>query len=125
LLARNPHLLQDLEHVRRHAFGQIDESVILADVDAADVLAVQARLVGDRADEVAGLHAVVVADFDAEGFEAGVGAFTPFLFALRPFGGVEFAARRPRRALLVIPARAGIQLLPFDGRRTGFRPAPE
>ncbi len=36
-------------------------------------LAVEARFVRDRADDVAGLHAVIVADFDAEGFEAGLG----------------------------------------------------
>jgi len=70
LLAGDPDFLQELEHVRRHAFGQVDEAVIVVDVDAADVLGVEACFVRDRADDVAGLHAVGVADFDAEGFEA-------------------------------------------------------
>ena len=58
LLARDAHLLQLAEHFLRHAFRQIDEAVIVADHDAADVLAVEAGFVGDRADDVAGLDAV-------------------------------------------------------------------
>src|SRR5690606_776487 len=45
----------------------VNQAVVVADVDAADVAALQVRLVGDRANDVARLHAVHVADFDAEG----------------------------------------------------------
>ena len=41
------------------------------DGDAADVLAVELGFVGNRADDVAGLDPMHVADFDAEGFHAG------------------------------------------------------
>src|SRR5690606_10521725 len=67
LLAGHPHLLQVLEHFGRHALRQVDQAVIVADVDAADVTAFQVRLVGDRADDVARLHTVHVANLDAEG----------------------------------------------------------
>src|SRR3546814_16661997 len=45
--------------------------VILVDVDTADVLAVEAGLVGDRADDVARLDVVCAADRDAVGLHAG------------------------------------------------------
>src|SRR5512133_981878 len=61
-LSGDPHLLQVLHQFARHAFGQVDQAVVVADVDAADVPALQVRLVGDRADDVARLHAVRVAD---------------------------------------------------------------
>lgn len=72
LLAGYPHLLEVLEDLRRHAVREVDQAVVVMDVHAADVLAVQARLVGDGADDVAGLHAMRVADLDAEGLEAGL-----------------------------------------------------
>src|SRR5690606_20536649 len=58
----------------------------LEDLDPADVLRLDVGLVGDRADDVARLHAVVVADLDAEGLHAGL--------------------RRPRHALLLREGRA-------------------
>ena len=57
----------------RHAFGQVDQAVVVADVDAADETAFQLGLVGDGADDVARLDAVRVADLDAEGFHADFG----------------------------------------------------
>src|SRR5574337_1034929 len=67
LLLHHPYLLQVLEDFLRHAVGQVDQAVVVADAEAADVLAVQAGLVGDRANDVARLHAVLVADLDAIG----------------------------------------------------------
>src|SRR3546814_15498291 len=64
--AGDAHLLQVFEQFARHAFGQVDEGELVADVDAADVLGFQVRLVGDGAADVARLHAMVVADFAAE-----------------------------------------------------------
>ena len=68
LAARHPHLLQRLEYLLRHAFRQVDEAVVLADVDPPDVHALDARLVGDRADDVARLDAVYRPHFDAKSF---------------------------------------------------------
>ena len=86
-----------LEDVRRHAFRQVDEAVIVADVDAADVLRIESGFVRDRADDVAGLDAVIVTDFDAERFEA----------------GFPLAARRlvRMRSFFVVHAKAGTQRL--------------
>jgi hypothetical protein len=74
-LTNNPHLLQTAEDVPGHSLGQVDEGVIVANIHVADVLAFQAGLVGDRADNVARLHTVSVADFDTEGFESYVAIF--------------------------------------------------
>src|SRR5689334_6431098 len=62
------HLLQLPEDFLRHAFGEVDEAVILADVDVADELAVEPGLIGDRADDISRQHALGVTHFDAEGF---------------------------------------------------------
>jgi hypothetical protein len=63
------HLLQVAKDIPRHSLGKIDEAVVVADVDVPDVTPLEARLVGDRADDVAGLHAVGVAHFQTEGLE--------------------------------------------------------
>jgi nicotinate-nucleotide adenylyltransferase len=99
LLAGHPDLLQVLEDFRRHAGGQVDEAVVALDVDAADVLAVEAGFVGDRADDVARLHAVVVADFDAERLETFVGHVRA-AFAMR----VALATRRQLALAVLVRA---------------------
>src|SRR5207342_286090 len=71
LLTGAPDGLEMLHHIDRHARGQVDQAVVLEDLDTADVFALQAGFVGDGTDDVARLHAVVVADFDAESFQAG------------------------------------------------------
>src|SRR5262245_39474802 len=68
-------LLQLAEDFLRHAFRQVDEAVVFADVDVADEFAIEPGLVGDGADDVAGEHALGVADFDAEGFHLRAVAF--------------------------------------------------
>jgi len=83
LLSRYPDFFQEFEHVRRHAFWQIDEAVIVANVDATDVLGVEACFVGYRTDDIAGFDAVRMSDFDAERFEPGLGCVATLLFALR------------------------------------------
>jgi len=96
-----------LEHFLGHALGQIHQAVIIEDLHAPDVLGIEFGLVGDRTDDVAGLHAVLVADFDAVGFETlvalgralarralvgvGVGFVTAFFASARASG------ERPRR----------------------------
>src|SRR5579859_2427656 len=67
LLLAHPHFLQVLEHFLGHAVGQVDQAVFAADAEAADKTAFQARFIGDGADDVAWLHAMLVADFDAIG----------------------------------------------------------
>src|SRR5690606_23945384 len=104
LLLHHPHFFQVLEHFRRHAIGQVDQAVVVADAEAADVLAVQAGFVGDRTDDVARLHAVLVADLDA------IGALA-FLGSVRPHRTLtEFAWRRAfvRRARLVLARGTGV-----------------
>src|ERR1700736_6477402 len=51
--ARHQHLLQQLEDLVRHALREVDEAVIVANVDSSDVHALDARLVGDRSDDIA------------------------------------------------------------------------
>ena len=73
MLAGYPDFFQVFEDFLRHVFGQVDQAVIALNVDATDVLAVEAGFVGDCADDIAGLHAVVVANLDAKGLEARFG----------------------------------------------------
>ena len=73
------------------------------DLDAADVDGVDAGLVGDRADDVAGLNAVLVADLDAVADELRVFARgTP----RRPLGARLGLGRR-RLRLAALGARTG------------------
>src|SRR6187402_192346 len=65
LLLGDPHLLQVSEDLRRHAFRQVDQAVVVTDAHAADELGLDAAFVGDGADDVARLHAMFVANFDA------------------------------------------------------------
>ena len=72
LLPRDARLAQLAQQLLRYPCRQVDEAVIVANHHAADVLAVDAGFIGDRADDVAGLHAVYAADLDAVGFHRGV-----------------------------------------------------
>ena len=102
LLANHSHFLQVAEDVPGHALGQVDESMIVADVHVADMLPFQAGLVGDRADDVARLYAVSVADFDTESFEGHVAIFAtapPGARTALAFGGVPAPVCGP-----VVPA---------------------
>src|SRR5580692_9847836 len=75
LPARHPHLLQAHEYLFRHAFGQVDETMVFPNIHTADVYAFDSRLVGDRADDITGLDAVVRPHFDAKSFHLGRGRF--------------------------------------------------
>src|SRR3954471_3978016 len=65
LLLGNPPLLQVGEDLRRHAVRQVDQAVVVTNADATDELCFDAAFVGDGADDVARLHAMLVAHFDA------------------------------------------------------------
>src|SRR5512134_629407 len=65
LLSADPDLAKALKHVLRHAGRQAHDRVVVEDLDTADVNGVDTRFVGDRADDVAGLHAVLAAHLDA------------------------------------------------------------
>src|SRR5512143_625702 len=56
LLSAHPGLAQPVEGVVRHALGKIDGGMRVEDLDEPDVRRVDARLVGDGADDVARLH---------------------------------------------------------------------
>ena len=62
-------LLQTAENLFRHALGQIHKTVIVVDIDMADMTAFEPRLVGNGPHNVARLHAVHVAYFDTESLE--------------------------------------------------------
>src|SRR6185503_11436802 len=81
LLSADPRLAQALMDVLRHSGRQADDRVPIEDLDAADVSGVDACFVRDRADDVAGLNAVLAADLDAVADE------------------LHVLARRPRRPL--------------------------
>jgi hypothetical protein len=66
--AANLHLLQLAEDFLRHAFGQVDEAVIFADVDMSNEFAVEAGFIGNRTHDISRQHALGMTDFDAEGF---------------------------------------------------------
>ena len=61
-----------LEDLLRHALGQIHQAEIVANIDTPDMLAVDAGLVGDRADDIARLDTVRAPDLDPEGFQIAV-----------------------------------------------------
>src|SRR5216683_7228628 len=83
LTAHHTHLLQILEYLFRHAFRQVDEAMILSNIHAADVYALDARLVGNGADDVAGLDSMYRPYFDAKSFHEAGGGFGAGL--ARPF----------------------------------------
>src|SRR5690349_16024339 len=74
-----------MERVLGHAFRQVHQAVVVADINSTDVLAFQLRFVGDRADDVAGLHAMIMADLDAEGFHVGVALAVALFLCLALF----------------------------------------
>src|SRR5688500_2035082 len=104
LRAADLHLLQLAEDLLRHAFRQVDEAVILADVDVPDVLAVEPRLVGDSPDDIARQDAVRVAHLDAERLHR------------RAVAGLALAARRP---LFRLEPRGSRPLAAVVARRFG------
>src|SRR5450830_785567 len=65
LLTGDPDFLEMLHQVIRHVARQIQYAVVVEDFDTADMLGVHAGFVGDGADDVARLDAMVMTDFDA------------------------------------------------------------
>src|SRR5262245_13480434 len=65
LLSAHPRFAQAVVDVFRHTVGKPDDRMAVEDLDAADVHRVDSCFVGDGADDVAGLHPVLSADFDA------------------------------------------------------------
>ncbi len=61
----DPGTPERLIDVSRHAFGQVDRTVRVMNPDRTDELAIDARLICNRADNVTGLHAVSATDFDS------------------------------------------------------------
>src|SRR4249919_3841684 len=99
-LMRDAHALEVVHDLARHALGQVDQAEVVADVDAADVAALELRLVGDGADDVAGLHAMAMAHFDTEGFHARFGGAVLAMFARRTRGaGRLIVEERLRRVV--------------------------
>src|SRR5690606_29882811 len=104
-LPGHAHLLQVLQQGRRHALGQVDEAVVIADVDPADVAAVEFGLVGDRADDVRRLHPVHMPDLEAARFLAELGR--PAWALLLPWSRFRRPRSRPGRRRCVLCGRGG------------------
>jgi hypothetical protein len=93
LLTDHPYLLQVAKNIPWQSLGEINEAVIVADIDVPDMLAFQARLIGDRADDVAGFDTMRVAYFQAEGFEYNIVVVITFAAPSRPRPGVRVKSR--------------------------------
>ena len=102
-MACDPHFLQVLRDFFRHAFGQINQRMVLTNINAADETRFEAGLIGDGANQVARTHAMAMTDFDAVGHHAGFGFstfarcawFTRFTtFARFAFGAFRTLASR-------------------------------
>ena len=109
LLAHHPGLAQVRQDFRRHAFGQVQDRMVVVDVDAADVAALQPGLVGDRPDDIARLHAVGMANLDPEGLHARLGRGARRLGCpcrARAVTGVEGRRRMRREGLLALVVHA-------------------
>ena len=70
LLTRYPDTLQMRKHLVWHAYRQVNRGVVIVDLNAADIARVDASLVGNRTNNIAGLHTVAVANFEAKAFHA-------------------------------------------------------
>src|SRR5262245_54927819 len=70
LLAADPRVLQLLVSLVGHAFGQIHCRIRVEDLDAADVHRIDRGFIRDRADDVTGLHAMLVSYRDAIAYAA-------------------------------------------------------
>ena len=91
-------LAQHLEDLLGHARGQFHSGVILVQVDLADEAALDAGLVGDRADDVLGHRILVAAYIDAVALHPAFGVVAPLLqdlIAILARGAL--AAREVRR----------------------------
>ena len=55
-----------LKHVFRNIGGEPNQRVIVTNVDAVDLAAMQIALVGQGADDIAWLHAVPTTDLDSK-----------------------------------------------------------
>jgi hypothetical protein len=102
-LPQDHNLLQTAENLLRHTLRQIHEAVILMDINMPDVPALQARLVGNGAHDVARLHAVDMAYLDSEGLEGdvvGSALLTRRLAPLKPVITLVTSRLRSNRLVL-------------------------
>ena len=60
-----------LQGIPGHAARKIDRAVLVEQLNATDIAALQSDLVGDRADDVAQGRAVITADLNPVTFELG------------------------------------------------------
>ena len=88
-----PALSAVLEYLLRHAFRQVHEAVVFANIHAADMHALDARLVGDGTDDVSRLDAMYRPDLDAKSFHYCAGR------GLAADGSTVLARSHPRSAL--------------------------
>ena len=76
-LAAHEDTTEMLEDLPRHTLGQIDQAMVILDGDAADKATLQARLVGDGADDFTRGYPVAMTYLDAVTHQAGVVTLAP------------------------------------------------
>lgn len=118
LLACHPYLFQMFEQLLWHAFRQIERTVIIEYLDAADIFRLEPGLVGDGPDDIGRLDAMYVADLDAECLHADIGlAIIGFAIgALLPWLRELFLRRTSTKCGLHCPVVDPIVCF-ADGRR--------
>lgn len=93
-----------------HAVGQVDQTVVVADVDTADIAALQTRLVGDGTNDLPRGDPVVAAHLDAVVHHADL--VVVLGVSRRSSRAVPIAAAVSRQALAVRRA-LGLDICPF------------
>ena len=104
-LPQDHNLLQAAENLFRHAFRQIHKAVILMDINMPDVPTLEARLVGNSAHNIPGLHAMDMAHFDSEGLEGNAVRSALVARRLAPLGTI-LALAASRSLLTRLKARS-------------------
>ena len=92
LLPRNTNLFQAAEDLARHSGRQIDKAVVIANIHVTDVTAFQTGLVGNRTDDVTGLHPVGVPNLQPECLVNEIVAARAAIALGRSFGAVADTA---------------------------------
>ena len=68
--AHHDDVFQSAEDFRRHADGQIDITVIILNIDPADVSRINAGFIRDRSDNVSRLYAMLMTNLQPERFHS-------------------------------------------------------
>ncbi len=118
-LSRDARVGEAVDGVAREIGRKLDQREVLADLDGTEVVAAQAALVGQGADDLAGFDALTATDGDAVGREASATAAT--VAPVAAVAGGTIAGRGRTAAVGSSPLRAGAGCRPARPPR-GRRP---